>query len=222
MVVNGMEKTHMPVEFDVHEQVQLLLPWHETGRLEPADEAFVRDHLAECPQCRAELAAERDLQSRVTSAQIDIERDWSRLAARIEAAERRSAPPPIRLADKTALSWRRPPRALWAGAAIAAQLTLIVLLGFQLLFRGEAQEYRALAAAPPEAARMMISFRPDAAEAAMREALRTAGARIVDGPTATGAYVVQTPWPDRARALEALRARPEILVAESLDPGGAP
>jgi hypothetical protein len=217
-----MEKTHMPIEFDVHEQVQLLLPWHQTGRLEAPDDAFVREHLAECPQCQAELAAERDLQALVTNAQVDLERDWSRLAARIQAAERRSAAPQHRIANMGTAARRRPPRAFWAGAAIAAQLTLIVLLGFQLLFRGTAGEYRALGAPPREEARIMVAFQPDAAEAAMRDALRTAGARIVDGPTASGAYVVQAPWPDRARALATLRSRPEILVAESLDPAGAP
>ena len=39
----------------------MLLPWHVNGTLEPGEEALVEAHLAECAECRADLAANRAL-----------------------------------------------------------------------------------------------------------------------------------------------------------------
>ena len=43
---------------DAHEQVQMLLPWHVNGTLDPAESALVETHLEACAECRADHAAE--------------------------------------------------------------------------------------------------------------------------------------------------------------------
>ena len=56
----------------------------------------------------------------------------------------------------------------------------------------------------------------------LRAALTKAGARVVDGPTATGAYVVRIA-PDRGgQAIDGLRATPQVVLAEPIDPGSQP
>jgi hypothetical protein len=47
-------------------------------------------------------------------------------------------------------------------------------------------------------------------------------ARIVDGPTASGAYVVRITPASRAQALDGLRSTPQIVLAEPIDPGSQP
>ena len=65
-------------------------------------------------------------------------------------------------------------------------------------------------------------FRPDARDVDLRSALTKAGARVVDGPTATGAYVVRIAPAGRAQALDRLRATPQVALAEPIDPGSQP
>lgn len=46
-----------------HEAAQALLPWYAADRLDAADSAAVRRHLADCAACRAELDFERRVQA---------------------------------------------------------------------------------------------------------------------------------------------------------------
>jgi len=194
-----------------HEDIQRLLPWYVTGRLEPPEHARVEAHLAGCPQCQAEVLAERRLKAEVTATPAAVERDWARLRGRIEAAGRSApardpGPPPARAAR-------------WVGWAIAAQILLFAVLGAQLWSsRGPPAEYRALSApAPAVGARAIVMFRPDSREADLRSALNAAGARLVDGPTSANAYVLQLPAERGAAALRTLRAQPAVAAAELLD-----
>jgi len=67
-----------------------------------------------------------------------------------------------------------------------------------------------------------VMFRPDTRDSDLRAALTKAGARVVDGPTASGAYVVRIAPANRAQALDGLRAMPQIVLAEPIDPGSQP
>jgi hypothetical protein len=124
-------------------------------------------------------------------------------------------------------AWRETPS--WVGLAAAAQIGLLV--AGAALFQGPlltkpapaAGSYHALGAAPdPAAINVMVMFRPDTPEHGLREALRDADARIVDGPTAAGAYLLHVPASDRAARLVKLRRRPEVQMAEPVDSAGAP
>src|SRR3989442_15343305 len=75
----------VPLDADVHAQVQALLPWYVRARLEPDERARVEAHLAQCPRCQAELAWERKVLVADDDAgdEQQVERDLTTLRARI-------------------------------------------------------------------------------------------------------------------------------------------
>jgi len=64
-------------------------------------------------------------------------------------------------------------------------------------------------------ANAIVVFRNDATQAETSAALRAAGARIVGGPTAADAYLLQLPEP-AAPALARLRAERAVARVEAL------
>ncbi len=68
----------------------------------------------------------------------------------------------------------------------------------------------------------IVLFSPDAAERDLRAALERADAKVVDGPTASGAYIVRVPAETRADALEQLRGLPQVVLAEPVDAADGP
>jgi len=202
-----------------HEQAQQLLPWYVTGTLEADETAMVEAHLAECAECRADLLAERVLAREVAALPLDVEHAWSTLSDRIDAAgpPRRLAEPVPFLRRKVAMGW-----ALGGplAAAAAVAFAVVVVPGAP---SPAGETYRALGSAPTAApGNALVMFKPDARDGDLRAALAKAGARIVDGPTASGAYVVRIAPAGRAQALDGLRATPQIVLAEPIDPGSRP
>ena len=68
----------------------------------------------------------------------------------------------------------------------------------------------------------IVLFAPETPERELRAALDQAGARLVDGPTASGAYVIHVPEQHRAKALTGLRAQPQVVLAEPVDAPSGP
>jgi anti-sigma factor RsiW len=202
-----------------HEQAQQLLPWYVNGTLEADEAAMVEAHLAECAECRADLVAEQALSREVAALPLDVEHAWSTLSDRIDAAgpPRRLAEPVPFLRRKVAIGW-----------ALGGPLATAAAVAFAVAVAPGApppvgETYRALGSAPTAApGNALVMFRPDARDSDLRAALTKAGARIVDGPTASGAYVVRIAPASRARALDGLRAIPQIVLAEPIDPGSQP
>lgn len=202
-----------------HEQAQQLLPWYVNGTLETDEAAMVEAHLAECAECRADLAAEQVLAREVAALPLDVEHAWSMLSDRIDAAgpPRRLVEPVPFLRRKVAIGW-----ALGGplAAAAAVAFAVVVVPGAP---SPAGETYRALGSAPTAApGNALVMFKPDARDSDLRAALIKAGARIVDGPTASGAYVVRIAPAGRAQALDGLRATPQIVLAEPIDPGSQP
>ena len=216
--------------------VGLLLPWHASGTLDPHDEATVERHLAQCDRCRTHLAMERRLADAIATDTAAADGGWSALGARLDGdGDRAAIAPAAGLAPRPApgpgrrtarVSWRRatPPRALakpstlrWiVGAQFAA---LLVLGAMAALPPGRAGQYRALGDVPAAGTRpgnTLAMFRPALSEAALRQALARASARIVDGPTEAGAYVLYVPGGATGPQLAALRAQPGVTMAEPI------
>jgi len=127
------------------------------------------------------------------------------------------------------LSWWRKAAAnqsTWLRWAAVAQCAVIVGL-LVLLARPDSAptEYRAMGAADApsgaSAANLVVQFQPETSEHALRAALQAQDARIVDGPTVTGAWLLAVPPATRDQVLQALRADPSVKLAESIDKGGA-
>lgn len=199
----------IPFPGDPHEQVQALLPWYVNGTLEDAEAANVDAHLAECARCRAELDAERALKSGVASAVLDPDHGWSRLRADIVSSE-----------GERPSRWRGLLRHKFSfGWVVAAQLAVasLLLIGTASLWQEQPQYHVLGSAAAAPSVDAIILFKADAEVSEMRAALESAGASIVSGPTSRGAYLLSLPADRRASALESLRARPSVVLAEPLD-----
>ena len=103
-----------------------------------------------------------------------------------------------------------------AGLA-AAQLALLVLGGSWLVSMNR-PSYQALGSAPaPSSADMIVIFRSDATEKDVRAALRSIDASIVDGPTATDAYLLHVPNAKRQQSLQKLQQKNEVQLAQPID-----
>lgn len=203
---------------DRHQEVQQLLPWYWTGTLDEAERAMVDAHLGDCAECREELGTEPALKAALASASPDAETSWESLRMRTGAA----MPAPRRTRRTWAAAGRRPARPEGLKWVVAAQFVLLAVLGFAALPTSPAAqrqgEYRALGEAPAgRTGNVLAMFRPDSSVAAMRHSLEASGARLVDGPTPAGAYLLEVPGGIGGRQLAALRGDPNVTMAEPIE-----
>jgi hypothetical protein len=203
-----------------HLATEAPLPWPLNDTSSPAQRAEVGTHLRACVQCRAELERQQELMSRYVASSVPecataAEAPLARLLARLDDESARTAMP------------RRKMAARWWQFAIALQMGVILALGTTLWLQLDSTPrtdlpatYRGLAtSAQRTAGDALVVFDPNASEADIRRALQHAGARIVDGPTATGAYFVRLDRDPMQPALAALRLDRAVLRVESLVAG---
>lgn len=211
----------LPFPTDRHAEVHLLLPWYVTGQLDAVETAFVAEHLAECGACRADLVQERHLADAVARDTGETGDSWAAMAARLDAtssvsvataAQRRRTRDPLRAARRAVM---RPRTLRWV---VAAQFVAVLALGAQTLTQrsdGRPGAYHVLGdAGATRSGNVLAMFRPEASEAAFRRALQASGARLVDGPTASGAYVLAVPG---GAALARLRRDADVTMAEPIE-----
>ncbi len=205
---------------DRHQECEKLLPWYVTGQLDPVDRAQVEAHLGNCVDCQAELVSERELRAQVANLPLDNGPGW------MEMRRRRDVTPPMSAAalrSKAAI-WRvlsRPGGMGWIAAAQAAALVLIATTVLPPLSRPA--PYHTLGSVPTAATgNVIVIFRPDASERALRRTLNASGARLVDGPTAAGAYVLHVPAAARALAMQKLRGQHDVVLAQPIDANPQP
>ncbi|MBW8756639.1 MAG: zf-HC2 domain-containing protein [Burkholderiales bacterium] len=218
------------LEPDPHVAVQRLLPWYLTGRLETAEHDIVETHLAQCPECRAELETERQWQLLHPGhgAQGDVEEGWARMRARLSGELPVTAPAPLLETMPLAVprrrgwlppAWRTPARVAaraWATPALLS-VALLAAIGLTLRPVAPAAQYVALSAPAEAGATAVVRFKPEATEAQIRHSLKDSGARLVDGPTVSDAYVVRLPREHYAAALDKLRQEPGVALVEALE-----
>ncbi|WP_308813941.1 zf-HC2 domain-containing protein [Sphingomonas sp. GV3] len=215
----------------------LLLPWHAAGTLDSHDAAIVERHLAQCERCRADLVVERRLVDAIAADGVTADGGWFALDALLDSqgdkAEHEEAitiaPLPPRRMARSSRRRGAPLRALskattlrWVvGGQFAALLVLGTIVALPLEREGP---YRALGEAPATGTRpgnTLAMFRPNLSEAALRRALIRVDARVVDGPTAAGAYVLNVPGGATGPQLAILRAQPGVTMAEPVGEGAA-
>lgn len=201
---------------NMHMEAQQLLPWLANGTLQEPELSRMQAHLETCADCRAELALLHTLRAAGPAAtpHFDVDGALARLLPQLDAP----APVPRTWRDRFAANDNA-----WLRAGIAAQFFVIVALG-ALLARAPAApdgDYRALAAAPAVRTGLVVAFKPDTPEHTLRRILHASGARIVGGPTATGAWLIDTDG-EPATVAARLRAEPAVTLAESLGTEGRP
>jgi anti-sigma factor RsiW len=201
---------------DAHREALLLLPWHVSGALDEVEQARVEAHLADCAECRAELALERRLATEVVAMSPESEPAWEAMQRRLAQPARRRTRPVRRNLARQAAKIALP----WLGWAVAAGAMMI--LGLQAVLPPRpAPAYHALAAAPDHAGiDVAVIFKPQTTEAEIHSILDASQARVAEGPTATDAWLLNVPMQERDGAVRRLRASPDVLAAEPLDPVG--
>ena len=204
---------------DPHHAVQLLLPWYASGQIDAEDKDQVEAHLITCTDCQADLRLEQRLELKVSGLSQDVEQGWASMLRLLESAPTGRGPARQSRPARKLASFLKA-GAPWLGWATAAAIALLAIWGAQI---AQPTRYHALSAPPTHVqGNMVVIFRPDATEAAIRQALRASHARLVDGPTAADAYVLQTSADGRARALASLRTRRSVVLAEPVDNGSTP
>lgn len=207
-----------------HREAQDLLPWLVNGRLDGAELRRVQAHLDTCATCRADLDTLYTLQdvADLPPPDLDVDKAFARLLPQLDAAAPVHAAPVIpgwrtRLAANDAR---------WLRAAVGLQFCAIIVLG-TLLVRpaGDTQmaaqvavqddAYRVLGAEAGADSIVAVTFKPDTPEHELRRIVTASGARIVGGPTVTGAWMLgsaQAPADVAAR----LRTESAVTLAEPL------
>jgi anti-sigma factor RsiW len=206
-----------------HQAAFALLPWFVNGTLDASEQAQVEQHLQSCVTCRRERAWLVQLGASWPQGEVLVDADRG-FAHLVEQLEGRRPPTPLRAAVRPAARLAASLASAggtWLRFAVALQLGVILALSW-VLFAG-APAYRTLGAnqgAAREQGTLIVVFQPAATESDVRRILRSVHARIVDGPTAEGAYVLavdDTPGM-RAAALERLRSDRAVKLAEALAP----
>jgi hypothetical protein len=197
-----------------HASVDALLPWFVNGTLRGEELERVEQHVAACPACRREIEWLRDV-----------------FAACAAIAPLPEAPATLsrELADaghSTPRSWRANALAgvrstpSWMRALLAAQLAGLAILGTLLaLDTGNEPTYRTLGSEGrplPSGETIAVVFDPAITEADLRRLVSEIGARIVDGPTSTHAFVLEVPASAVNAAVAKLRGEPGVRFAEPL------
>lgn len=214
---------------DPHRSTQELLPWYVTGKLDAEDRAKVDTHLAGCAACRDELAAEHTLAALVADVPIAADNGWDELRRSLSSTSEL----PRRSRQQRTFGGRQfalPGKFGWliAGQAAVAMLAVAALLSpgglvpygapVNVPDADRQATYRTLGS--PDDKRVgnaIVIFRPDASEAAIRQMLNDGHARLVDGPTEAGAYVLQIAPSERDASIAALGLKPDVVLAQPLD-----
>jgi len=191
------------------------------GELDAAGSEAVRVALTADPALQGRLEALSARDERVRLA-FDALLDRP-VPERLVAAARQAPAAPDNVVAFSAAR-RRLPKWTWVAAALAAQAA--VLAGAAVLVRpsltppAAQPAYTALSApaAPARVGNVLVIFAPDTAERTVRAALTAVEGRIIDGPTATGAWVVSIPQARRDQAVVALSQQPGVTLAQPVDP----
>jgi hypothetical protein len=229
-----------------HQGTIELLPWYTNGTLEQDEAALVEQHLADCAACRAELQSLRLLQAAYVEEATDARADaaLARLLPRLDGERsagigrsgRLDAADPARLLDRVRGAWRRRGGQVmapaWIKLAVAMQFAVIFALGWKVAGVDrtvrEDQLYHTLSSgsAPAHATgSIVVVFDPAVPERELLRILKDCGARIVDGPTASNAFVLalepNVAHAGSAAVLARLKSEPAVVLAEPLQAGPA-
>ena len=200
-----------------HQQAQPLLPWLLAGTLDDAEQAAVEQHVSACAACQSDLAWQRQLRgaSKPADDGFDADRAFAALLPRLGPRAARTG---------MLARWRHAAAAndSWLRWAAGAQLAVIGVLSLMLARPWTDAGYRALGAAAQAGGNVVVTFRPETPEREIRRILQANGARVVDGPTVTDAYVLALPAAQAPAAVTRLRAEAAVTLAQPLSDGGRP
>jgi anti-sigma factor RsiW len=220
----------------LHARAELLIPWLANGSLPAEAEPAVREHIADCPQCRADY----EEQLRVCDAMradgplvFAAESSYQKLLTRLQNPEagrrfpEEMTEPPL---SRATPPLRQVPTVVrWLAAAVILQAFAIGVGAWvwhgSVIARNAA--YTTLTSSSPSydaGPRVRILFRTSLSIGELQGVLQGAGAHIIDGPADGNVYTLGFARPPHSRAVlearvAALRANPAVLFAEPVQEG---
>lgn len=216
MAMNGRI---VAIDDSTHEKVQKLLPWFVVDTLTGEELELVNQHLHVCAECQADFAWQCKLQAIAPASDThpDVDRALAKLRPRLGVAVDKPRQRPMSgLFDRFL---RGNPQ--WMPWALAAQFSVIIVLVAVIATPfGNIAAYRALGTNKDTGGNMVVVFKPETREQDLRRILQHAGARIVDGPTVTDAYLLHVPEEKLNGTVHDLRVDPAVVLAEPLGSGG--
>jgi len=223
-----MSETSKPSDRD---DIEMLLPFYVTGRLEPAEADRVAGYVARHPEIERQVPIIEEERARTIAANQAIPprpaANFGRLAAAIAASPARPGPRwrgvAERIADVLVMPFAGNPR--WAGAAavllILAQAAAIAILLARPHDPGTYTEAGGQPTVRAGGTLALVHFTRGATAAAVADLLAGLDAAIVDGPRAGGLFVVRLGPADlgeaeRTARLEALKRRSDLIAVTAL------
>ena len=197
-----------------HEESWLLLPWLANGRLSHAERASVEEHLRECAACAQELTRQRLLCEALTEPERvtyapgpSFRKLMERIDAEPPVASRPTAEPPVASRPTAAAAFAgvwRPPGLAWAASFVLAIACASLVT---TAYHWAQPRYTTVTAARPATPGVLhVAFDRSLPLGELEELLRTAGARVVEGPDTMGIFGVG-PAPAASEDLRVLSAR---------------
>jgi anti-sigma factor RsiW len=199
-----------------------LIPWFVNGRASDREREALEAHLAQCPDCRAEVDAQRGLLDAMQTTPVvesmphaSLQKLWQRIDADPEVR----TPPPQARPRQTRLVGL-------LAAAVAVEALLLGTLSTALYHSRQVgtapAEFRTVTSTPvtPAAPGVRAVFSPALTLGELQALLADAKLRIAGGPTEDGVYTLATltPGEDPRQALKILRAHPASRFAEPIGP----
>jgi anti-sigma factor RsiW len=208
------------------EDIEMLLPFYVTGRLDHADADRIGDYLSRHPEVARELELVRDeRESTIANNAIYADRpvrSFDRVAAMIRKTPARTARPAGQWLDRIREFLRMPssPALGWMGAAAA----IVILLQAATIGTLVVAQYRGTftgASGGNEATdigtTVVVRFADGASASTIADALEGLGLKIVDGPRGGRLFTVRLgpkgmDSGERDRLIAALRARGDVVA----------
>ncbi len=195
-----------------HDSVDALLPWYINGTLSSEEDSQVEKHMETCLQCRAAITELQGLQHVVQQStdiglveQQNLQGVLSRIESRIDQApaelvtrrkhERRREPLAKKISDFWAAFMALPGG--WRYTVVAQFLLLVLVFGVTFDRPSMDPVFTTLSAPTEEATnnvRIRVVFAEDVLLRDIRNLLVDAQTRIVDGPTPSGVYMLETAY----------------------------
>ncbi len=202
------------------DEVEMLLPFYESGDLDGEELAIVEEWLADNPEGQAALEAIQAERATVEAANDNIVPPVDALKRFEQALDQEIAAPQmaVKASVSTSGNWLERLLPAWLipapATAMALSALLVAALVGQTVYYSNGTGGIELAGeqgAAPEGTRLIIVFKPDAAMGAISAALKQADAIIVSGPKAAGLYEVVV----RDREAETLQSRIDALTKDA-------
>jgi hypothetical protein len=211
------------------DEIEALLPWYVSGRLDAKSRARVERYIEAHPEVKAHLALAREEADAAIASNEAIaapgRRALERLRASVAATPRRKPVSGLlsQVSDRFGdwISGFAPPQLAFAGAAAALLLALQAgIIGALVMERVAAPTYQTAGGGEERAGEgleLFVAFSPTATAQEITDLLKRLDAVVTDGPKA-GLYRLRFPGAkgseeDRNKAIEALKQSGIVMTA---------